>query len=156
MLSVWCLVPGNYPTARRLRPLRSLLEDRTIAEKSIDLILSRYLSQHAADPTKELPANPLLWIQIVLGTYAYRSRKRTILGLQRKSCQSLLRELGALAGCAFPTVMLIINNPEKAKFQMATDPFPWFGVLQWVFAAYSILWIWAARRRRAARREKCG
>ena len=43
MLSVWCLVPGNYPTARRLRPLRSLLEDRTIAEKSIDLILSRYL-----------------------------------------------------------------------------------------------------------------
>ena len=49
MLSVWCLVPGNYPTARRLRPLRSLLEDRTIAEKSIDLILSRYL----------LPTNPL-------------------------------------------------------------------------------------------------
>ena len=44
MLSVWCLVPGNYPTARRLRPLRSLIEDRTIAEKSIDLILSRYLS----------------------------------------------------------------------------------------------------------------
>ena len=43
MLSVWCLVPGNYPTARRLRPLRSLIEDRTIAEKSIDLILSRYL-----------------------------------------------------------------------------------------------------------------
>ena len=45
MLSVWCLVPGNYPTARRLRPLRSLLEDRTIAEKSIDLILSRYLKE---------------------------------------------------------------------------------------------------------------
>ena len=44
MLSVWCLVPGNYPTARRLRPLRSLIEDRTIAEKSIDLILSRYLT----------------------------------------------------------------------------------------------------------------
>ena len=40
MLSVWCLVPGNYPTARRLRPLRSLIEDRTIAEKSIDLIIA--------------------------------------------------------------------------------------------------------------------
>ena len=48
MLSVWCLVPGNYPTARRLRPLRSLIEDRTIAEKSIDLILSRYLLQFAS------------------------------------------------------------------------------------------------------------
>ena len=47
MLSVWCLVPGNYPTARRLRPLRSLIEDRTIAEKSIDLILSRYLPTEA-------------------------------------------------------------------------------------------------------------
>ena len=46
MLSVWCLVPGNYPTARRLRPLRSLIEDRTIAEKSIDLILSRYLPMY--------------------------------------------------------------------------------------------------------------
>ena len=53
MLSVWCLVPGNYPTARRLRPLRSLLEDRTIAEKSIDLILSRYLVvlEQMANPT---------------------------------------------------------------------------------------------------------
>ena len=49
MLSVWCLVPGNYPTARRLRPLRSLLEDRTIAEKSIDLILSRYLNPEVCD-----------------------------------------------------------------------------------------------------------
>ena len=44
MLSVWCLVPGNYPTARRLRPLRSLIEDRTIAEKSIDLILVQVLT----------------------------------------------------------------------------------------------------------------
>ena len=50
MLSVWCLVPGNYPTARRLRPLRSLIEDRTIAEKSIDLILSRYLNAEASLP----------------------------------------------------------------------------------------------------------
>ena len=49
MLSVWCLVPGNYPTARRLRPLRSLIEDRTIAEKSIDLILSRYLPNAACN-----------------------------------------------------------------------------------------------------------
>ena len=49
MLSVWCLVPGNYPTARRLRPLRSLIEDRTIAEKSIDLILSRYLGTQKGD-----------------------------------------------------------------------------------------------------------
>ena len=53
MLSVWCLVPGNYPTARRLRPLRSLIEDRTIAEKSIDLILSRYLSSMGCDGKKK-------------------------------------------------------------------------------------------------------
>ena len=58
MLSVWCLVPGNYPTARRLRPLRSLIEDRTIAEKSIDLILSRYLEhlQMVEFPRKHSPA----------------------------------------------------------------------------------------------------
>ena len=53
MLSVWCLVPGNYPTARRLRPLRSLIEDRTIAEKSIDLILSRYLDGETFDVDPE-------------------------------------------------------------------------------------------------------
>ena len=65
MLSVWCLVPGNYPTARRLRPLRSLLEDRTIAEKSIDLILSRYLdlNQQIADAMSPSDAQVLTQVR---------------------------------------------------------------------------------------------
>ena len=69
MLSVWCLVPGNYPTARRLRPLRSLIEDRTIAEKSIDLILSRYLCCFIP---KAYPIFQKGVILMILTPYAYK------------------------------------------------------------------------------------
>ena len=44
MPCVWCLVPGSYQTTRRQRPLTAPIHDRSIAENSINLILSRHLS----------------------------------------------------------------------------------------------------------------
>ena len=43
MPCVWCLVPGSYQTTRRQRPLTAPIHDRSIAENSINLILSRHL-----------------------------------------------------------------------------------------------------------------
>ena len=43
MPCVWCLVPGSYQTTRRQRPLTPPIHHRSIAENSINLILSRHL-----------------------------------------------------------------------------------------------------------------
>ena len=51
MPCVWCLVPGSYQTTRRQRPLTSPIHDRSIAENSINLILSRHLIGGSADGT---------------------------------------------------------------------------------------------------------
>ena len=55
MPCVWCLVPGSYQTTRlpdyqttrRQRPLTAPIHDRSIAENSINLILSRHLVGYA-------------------------------------------------------------------------------------------------------------
>ena len=52
MPCVWCLVPGSYQTTRRQRPLTAPIHDRSIAENSINLILSRHLPTIDADPTQ--------------------------------------------------------------------------------------------------------
>ena len=49
MPCVWCLVPGSYQTTRLpddQRPLTAPIHDRSIAENSINLILSRHLVAH--------------------------------------------------------------------------------------------------------------
>ena len=52
MPCVWCLVPGSYQTTRRQRPLTAPIHDRSIAENSINLILSRHLT---IQPGKRVP-----------------------------------------------------------------------------------------------------
>ena len=59
---VWCLVvtrPPDYQATRRQRPLTSPIHHRSIAENSIDLILSRYLFVYSDCPdglgTAKLP-----------------------------------------------------------------------------------------------------
>ena len=54
MPCVWCLVPGSYQTTRRQRPLTAPIHDRSIAENSINLILSRHLQEFGLDPDAAL------------------------------------------------------------------------------------------------------
>ena len=91
-------------------------------------------------PTVEVPSNPLFGLQIILGALAYRSLKRTKLGIKETSTSRRAGELLALIAVAIPTVLMLVNNPA-AKFLIATDPVPWIIAPVWSYIAYLILWV---------------
>ena len=82
----------------------------------------------------------LFGLQIILGTLAYRSLKRTKLGIREQSALRRVGELLALMAAAIPTILMLVNNPT-AKFLIATDPVPWIIAPVWSYAAYLILWM---------------
>ena len=82
----------------------------------------------------------LFGFQIILGTLAYRSLKRTKLGIREQSALRRVGELLALMAAAIPTILMLVNNPT-AKFLIATDPVPWIIAPGWSYAAYLILWM---------------
>ena len=98
------------------------------------------IAKQVEDPTVEVPSNPLFGLQIILGTLAYRSLKRTRLGIRGKSTARRVGELCALTAAAIPTVLMLINNPA-AKFLIATEPVAWIIAPLWSYAAYLIMWM---------------
>ena len=74
---------------------------------SCTLIVTR-----AEDPTAEAPNDPLLGLQIILGTLAYRSLKRTKLGIREKSVLRRVGELLALTLVWVAVFLLLGNNLE--------------------------------------------
>ena len=98
------------------------------------------IARRVEDPTVEVPSNPLFGLQIILGTLAYRSLKRTKLGIREQSALRRVGELLALMAAAIPTILMLVNNPA-AKFLIATDPVPWIIAPVWSYAAYLILWM---------------
>ena len=77
---------------------------------------------------------------VILGTLAYRSLKRTKLGIREQSALRRVGELLALIAAAIPTILMLVNNPA-AKFLIATDPVPWIIAPVWSYVAYLILWL---------------
>ena len=79
------------------------------------------------NPTPASSISPLLGLQIIVGTFAYRSIKRRKLGMR---AESNLRRGGELLGLIFvwlPTIVLVlggqINNPSPALLnKIANEP----------------------------------
>ena len=87
------------------------------------------------------PSNPFLGAQILLGALAYRSAKRTALGLRKLNKMS-----GVLEGAAFTLFIgfcflsvLWMSNDSRSLHQIAVeDPAHWLEPL-WVTIAY--VWV---------------
>jgi hypothetical protein len=125
---------------KRLLKYKLLLSTFALVFGSMHLVSScGMIARHVEDPTVEVPSNPLFGLQIILGTLAYRSLKRTRLGIRKKSILRTFGELCTLIAAATPTVLMLIYNPA-AKFLIATAPIAWIIAPMWSYAAYLIMW----------------
>lgn len=88
--------------------------------------------RRAEDPTVEEPTDPLIGLQIILGTLAYRSLKRTKLGIREKSVLRRVGELLALTLVWVVVFLLLGNNLEG--HELATV----FAL--WSCIAYIVIW----------------
>ena len=84
------------------------------------------------------PVNPLLGFQIILGALAYRSLKRTGLGIRAYSHRRRFCELFALFFCWFILVLLLNKHPNWSRL-VETDPAATVLVPLWAYVAYIVL-----------------
>ena len=84
------------------------------------------------------PVNPLLGFQIILGALAYRSLKRTGLGIRAYSHRRRFCELFALFFCWFILVLLLHNHTNWSRL-VETDPAATVLVPLWAYVAYILL-----------------
>ena len=66
------------------------------------------IASRVQDPTVETNIHPFLGLQVILGVLAYRSAKRTKLGLREKSFERTGLEIGALVLVWHANILLIV------------------------------------------------
>ena len=89
------------------------------------------------DPTAESSISPLLGLQIILGALAYRSAKRTKLGIREESVLRRIGELLALILVWLPSywLLVLINDPSLWE----ADPTGNVTVPLWSYIAYLVI-----------------
>ena len=98
-----------------------------------------WLSSCASVVTPQgVPVNPLLGFQIILGALAYRSLKRTGLGIREYSHPRRFFEIFALFLCWFILVLLLFNHPNWPQL-VVENPAATIMVPLWAYIAYVIL-----------------
>ena len=96
-----------------------------------------HIARRVEDPTAESSISPLLGFQIILGALAYRSVKRTKLGIREESVLRRIGELLALILVWLPSywLLVLINDPSLWD----ADPTGNVTIPLWSYIAYLVI-----------------